>query len=504
MTNALGAHGRRGRVSGLARAAALAVIATLTVVGAVRSDARVQLAAPSAGAGLPERSDVLIDEVALVCPGQQRAGALGLRDVVGSVRVAAAAPPASALVGLTAPKGPGLVSLADPSGRALASVSERLRATTGTPSGAQPMVARGNGSLAAGLAATQSWFHTGDDDRGLALTPCTLPTADAWLVAGGGGPSRTERLILTNPGANAVTVTIDVLGAKGPVSTTDRAPVTIAPRARMVVSLDALAPDEQSPAVHVVARGGVVAAVLDDAFIDGATARGIDDATPAASPAGDLVVAGIDPPQPGAGATFVRLVNPEADEAVARLSVLTSDGAVQPDALRAVRVPARSTLDVPLSIAARPSGLRITSDTPLTAAAYVERRVTAGADREGDFGWAPAMPALRVTGGVVIPDLGKPTTRTLLLAAGDQGGAVTVTTGTGTAARDQLVRVSPNTARSVDLGAAGLVFVSTSAPDVRAAVTVLLVDRGVPYYGIVPIASAPTTAVSLPVRQVAG
>ena len=78
MTNALGAHGRRGRVSGLARAAALAVIATLTVVGAVRSDARVQLAAPSAGAGLPERSDVLIDEVALVCPGQQRAGALGL------------------------------------------------------------------------------------------------------------------------------------------------------------------------------------------------------------------------------------------------------------------------------------------------------------------------------------------------------------------------------------------------------------------------------------------
>jgi hypothetical protein len=37
---------------------------------------------------------------------------------------------------------------------------------------------------------------------------------------------------------------------------------------------------------------------------------------------------------------------------------------------------------------------------------------------------------------------------------------------------------------------------------VRAAVTVAFADRGVPYYSVVPVPSAPTTETAVPVRQV--
>ncbi len=360
-----------------------------------------------------------------------------------------------------------------------------------------PVVARAVGALAPGLVATQVWRHSGDDDRGLAVTPCGLPAADAWLVGGGPGASRTERIVVSNPGANAVTVAFDVFGRNGPVLAADGRSVSIPPRDRVVVSLDALAPGEPAPAVHVIATGGVVSAVLSDQWIDGATARGVDDSVPAAAPATTQVVAGLDV----AGATSVRLVNPTTvGEALVQVTVLTEQGPRQPAELRAVRVPPGATVDVPLALAAGANGLRVSSDRPVTAAAWTERRAPT-ADRMGDFAWLPATAPLRGVAGAAFPGLDAATKR-LVLSAGPRGGTVEVTIATVTERRTVPVGVKPDSTAVLDLGPAERVWASTTAGDVRAAIAVVGAEAGVPQVAAVPLTTAPVTSLSVPVRQV--
>jgi hypothetical protein len=488
------------RVGRAARVAALVVVAAGIAVGAAKVPGTAELAPARGQAGLPQVSRVLVDEAALVCPGQQRLGATGLRDVTGDVRVAASPAPADTLraADATPPGGAGQVDLEGGTNGAVVATSATIDGLVAAGvTGTTPVVARATGAVAPGLVSTQVWRHTGDDDRGLVVTACGLPTADAWLVGGGAGASRTERLVVSNPGANAVTVAFDVFGRSGPVATAEGRSLSIPPRDRVVVSLDALAPDEAAPAVHVIATGGVVSAVLSDQWIDGATARGIDDSVPAAAPATVQVVAGLDV----TGATSLRLVNPgTVGEALVQVTVLTEQGPSQPAELRAVRVPPGATTDVPLALGPGAYGLRISSDRAVTAAAWTERRATT-ADRMGDFAWLPATPAVRGVAGATLPALDAATKR-LLLSAGAQGGTVEVQIATGTERRTVPVAVKADSTVVVDLGRADRVWVSTRGGDVRAAVSVVGVDAGVPQVAAVPLTNAPVTSLSVPVRQV--
>lgn len=489
---------------GVARVAGLVLVTGGLVAGASLSSTSVQLAAPHERAGLPERSDVLVEDVTLLCPGQSRQGGEGLRNVPGTVRAAAAAPPVGLVPGLGATSVGDAVGLtAVPSGLSLGSASDRARgllASVPETSTLDAVSARGTGALAPGLVAAQTWLHLGDDDRGLALTPCTLPSSDLWLVGGAAGPSRTERLVLANPGANAVSVRVEVLGAKGPATAAEGRSVSIAPRSRAVVSVDALAPNEPSPVVHVIASGGIVAGVLVDSWIDGATARGTDDVTRSAPPATDLVVPGVDV----AGEAILRLANPGSAEALVQVRLLAPTGASQPESLRAVRVPARSTADVSLSgLATGQSAVRLLSDRPVTAGVWVERRAATGEDRMGDFGWAPATPALRDLGGLAVPRGDQPRLEAALaLASGRAGGTANVTTITGGTMSTRTVTLAPDTSLAVPLGEADLVWVAPTAGQLHGAVTVSGTDAQGLLYSVAALQSAPFTALSVPVRQV--
>ncbi len=482
------------RAAGIVRAAAVAVVAAGVAVGATRVSGSLQLAAPGERAGLPETSSVLVDDATLVCPGQQRLGGVGLRDVQADVTVAAAAPDPGVVAGAPSGGGLSLLSGRDASGLAQGDAAGSL--VSAAAKTADAVFARGVRGLAPGLVATQVWKHTGDDDRGLAVTPCQLPSSDVWLVGGGAGASRTERVVVTNPGANAVTVTTEVLGRQGRVPGTGDRSLSVAPRSRVVVSLDAVAPDEAGPVVHVSATGGVVSAVLDEQWIDGATARGIDDATRAATPGTDLVVPGID----AAGPVWARLANPGGTEALAQLRLLTDAGPVQPDELRAVRVPAGSTVDVAIPRTTGAYGLGVRSDHALVAAAWTERRGTT-ADKMGDFAWTPAAPRLSGVGGVLLPGLAG-TTKRLLLTSGEAASRVQVRIGTGPSARTSTVDVPAGSTVATDLGDADSVWVVPTSGDVRGAVSVVGNDGGVPTFSIAAVVPAPVRALSVPVRQV--
>ena len=480
-------------VGGVLRVGAVTVAAAALAVGVTRVSGSVQLADPASRAGLPQTSTVLVDQATLVCPGQQRLGAVGLRDVKGDVVAAAAAAPQDLVPGL--PSGSGAVEL-DHGGAGLTRGEKRARPVTTPVTGTDPVLARAAGALAPGLTAAQVWRHSGDDDRGLAVTPCEIPSSDVWLVGGGGGPSRTERVIVSNPGANAVSASFEVFGAHGRVTPADDHSVSIPPASRAVVSLDALAPEEPGPVVHVSATGGVVSAVLDEQWIDGATARGIDDATRAAAPGTDLVVAGVD----AAGAVWARIGNPGDREALVQVRILTEKGPVQPDALRAVRVPAGSTASVPIPVTSGAVGLGLRSDHPVVAAAWTERRATT-ADRMGDFAWAPATPALRGVSGLPLPGLAA-TTKRLLLTSGPHAASARVRIGSGDTGRTATVDVPPDSTRVIDLGEADVVWVAPTSGALRGAVSVAGSDGGVPTYSVASLTEAPLHVMSVPVRQV--
>ena len=62
-----------------------------------------------------------------------------------------------------------------------------------------------------------------------------------WLLGGGAQPGRRERVVLTNPGPNPVTVDLSVLGTRGPVPSPNGRGIVVAPYGRTVVLLDAIA-----------------------------------------------------------------------------------------------------------------------------------------------------------------------------------------------------------------------------------------------------------------------
>jgi len=226
------------RVGRVARVGALVVVAAGVAVGAARVPGTVELAPARGQAGLPRVSNVLVDEATIVCPGQQRLGAAGLRNVSGDVRVGASPAPADTLraAGVAPPPGAGQVDLESGASGAVMATGATIDGLVAAPvTSTPPVVARATGALAPGLLATQVWRHTGDDDRGLVVTPCGLPAADAWLVGGGAGPSRTERLVVSNPGANAVTVAFDVFGRRGPIASAEGRSLSIPPRERVVL-----------------------------------------------------------------------------------------------------------------------------------------------------------------------------------------------------------------------------------------------------------------------------
>ena len=117
-------------------------------------------------------------------------------------------------------------------------------------------------------------------------------------MAGGGGSTRRERVVLTNPGANTVSADVTVLGGAGLLPSTNGRNVSVPPRGRASLFVDALVGPENTPVVHVVATGGVLDAVLEDSWVDGATGRGADDASPTADPANEQVDPGGVPRRP--------------------------------------------------------------------------------------------------------------------------------------------------------------------------------------------------------------
>jgi hypothetical protein len=494
-------------MKGLVRVVAVAAVGSGLVVGASRLPGSLNVSAPAAHDVVPAARAVALTSSTTVCPGPQDLGVTGLPGTSashGRVDLLGAAPPAAALPAGIAGAGGGTLAFSALPGKGplrtplTGGDRDRGKVVTAYVSSAKSVVLDGTGALAPAAVALQRSLTGSGDGRGLVTTACGPAAAEAWLLAGGAQPGRRERVVLTNPGPNAVTVDLEVLGARGPVPSPNGRGVVVAPYGRTVVLLDAIAGQENVPVLHVVASGGEVAAVLDDTWLDGVVPRGGDDAAPAADPSREQVV----PAVRVDGAASVRVAVPGADEAVVQTRVLTAHGPrpVPRDAV--VRVAGHSSRDIDLSGLPRGTyAVQVRADVPVVAAAMVERR--AKPKGPSDLAWSSSTPAIKRLAGVVVRNPGtKGIAAVLDLAAtGGAGSAAVTVVDTRGRVSTQTVAVPSDGVASVSLAGATSVWVRPTAGAVRAGVVTWRTDALGVMVSSTPVLEQPLTERPVQVRE---
>jgi hypothetical protein len=361
------------------------------------------------------------------------------------------------------------------------------------------------------LAAVQTTFSRTGDRRGVAAVACPAATTDAWLVGSATAVGRRARLLLVDPTPAAAVVDVVVLGPRGPVDLPSARGIVVAPGRARALQLDALVPGLDRLAVHVVARRGRVAAVLDDSRLDGATPAGVDDVPVAAPPSRHLTVPGVvipAAPPGGTASAVVRLAVPGAEDAVVHLQLAGPAGAGAVRGSGVVTVPAGSVVDVPLTgPVAGAYAVLADADVPIVAGALV--RITgpaAGPLRRSaaDVGWTAASLPLAGEALIALPrpvgygthGLGPATGITrVTLTAGDAAAEVVVRQvgprGEPLARSAVHVPAHGTTAVTVQPGAAAVALRTDAGSPVWTGVAVTTPDPAGPMLSLLPIPPPP-------------
>ncbi|WP_406831829.1 DUF5719 family protein [Pedococcus sp. KACC 23699] len=394
-------------VTGLLRSTLAAAAGVGIVLGAthVRGDLAV---APTTPPALGTRADSqAVDQAvtgaSVVCPGPELSGVAGVGDIDVAPRLAAAAAPSRVLTGVTPAATPGTLAATGLPGRTVLK-PQADRGTTaladlaGSGAAAGGALVTATQSMASGLAAAQSWLVPSGDHRALASAGCAPATAESWILAGGGAAGRQERLVLTNPGGNPVTVDVTLHGPAGAVPTPQGKGLVVPARGRTVFLLDSISGDLTTPAVHVVAQGGVVSAVVNDLWLDGTRSAGSDDAVPAAAPSREQVV----PAVLVNGAAVLRVLVPGDNEAVVQARVLTPRGPRALPTGGVTRVDGGRVRDIDITKLPKDAvALQVRADVPVVAAAMVTR---GSAPRPSDLAWTSSTPAITGVAGTPLAE----------------------------------------------------------------------------------------------------
>jgi len=282
--------------------------------------------------------------------------------------------------------------------------------------GQGPLVARGTGGSAPGMAAGMLTRSTADAMRGLAGTVCAVPGTDFWFVGSGAVVGQRGRVYLTNPEAAPAVVDVTLYGPDGPIDAPAGRGVPVDAGTQVVRLLDALAPGVTRFAVHVHARSGRIAAAVRDQQVDGLTPRGADWLPPAAAPASRQVLPGV---AAGPGERLLQVVAPGDSDAIVKIRLITDSGSFAPTGLDVLEVPAGSVAQVDLAPATDAAAAAVSLDADVPVTAGVVSRTTGSTGQLTDIAYtASALPLLPATPGVVTDArTGTGVTSSLLLTA---------------------------------------------------------------------------------------
>lgn len=154
---------------------------------------------------------------------------------------------------------------------------------------------------------------SGGDYRGLAAGPCLRPTHEAYLVGGDTKLGSSAVLELLNPADNAVTVQVQIWGAKGPLAAPGVEKVVVKARSAVQLPLEAEVWEEERLVVRVSARGAGVAAYLRVHSLVGLVPAGVAVVTPGVGAVPNQTIAGVSLSDSGGA---IRLFNPSSQDHV--------------------------------------------------------------------------------------------------------------------------------------------------------------------------------------------
>jgi hypothetical protein len=456
----------RPQRSGLAGLAVVIVACALVLVASLSGRAGVRSGADTARTA----RSVPVDSTIGVCPEAGSAAPL-------ATAVAFGVPPAASSTVTARPGTAVLTALGSDSPLAQLTGPGRSTSVT-TLTGPDPRVVRATGNLAPGFAGQQLSRALTGRHRGLASTPCASTGNEFWFGGPGAVTGERARLYLTNPGPVPVVVDVDLYGPAGPLRAPSVRGLTVAPGAQQVRLLDAVAPGVGPLGIHVSARQGRISAAVRDERIDGLVPRGFDWAAPVTAPGRRSVVTGV---PSGSGTRTLTLLNPGADDAIVRLTVIGAQGSFVPQGLDVIDVQAGSVASVAVEklVATDGATLSIDADHPVTAAVVAD--VVPRGSTPGELAFAGAAePVADGHPGLLprVPVGAKGTTRLSLASVGGEvrldlvplgpdgpGRPVPVVVAAGA-----LLQVDPFTGQGPGVTAVAVVVREGSAPVYAAAV----------------------------------
>lgn len=262
------------------------------------------------------------------------------------------------------------------------------------------------------VAATEFRTINTESISGVLASECGDPLNDQWLVGGSTTTGRDTIVTVSNGSDVEARVDLEIWGSTGKIDAPGSQGLVIPANSQRSYSVAGFAPDEASPAIHLVSNGAAVWATLQTTVVRGLVPGGLDRIGPIATPTTTISFPMLHvPSEESIGAV---LVDPSYSDVVAALRFLvpgdtdaTISITLDPYAdgesrIVTADIPAGSTIDIPLTELSEGNwAVSVESDQPLVSAARVgfhdaQTGVT-------DIAWASTAPVQLGTVSVMVP-----------------------------------------------------------------------------------------------------
>jgi hypothetical protein len=262
------------------------------------------------------------------------------------------------------------------------------------------------------VAATEYDAVNSEFAAGYLATECGDALNDQWLIGGSTTTGRDSIVTISNGSDVEARIDLEIWGSTGKVDAPGSQGIVIPAKSQRSYSVAGFAPDEASPAIHLVSNGAAVWATLQTTVVRGLVPGGLDRIGPVAAPTTSVSFPVLRvPSEESIGAL---LVDPSYNDVVASLRFLapgetdatitiTLDPYAEGDSqVVTASIPAGSTFDIPISeLSAGDWAVSVESDQPIVAAARVGFH-DAGTGIT-DIAWASAAPAQTGIASMLVP-----------------------------------------------------------------------------------------------------
>ena len=132
-----------------------------------------------------------------------------------------------------------------------------------------------------------------DGLAGLTGAGCQRPTNDLWFVGGDNSTGRESLLVVKNVTKVDSTVSLEIFNERGLVTGSGMSGISVAAGKTTVIPLSSYAPKTKTFSTHLVSRGGLVAAWIQEKVVRGLAAGGVDYVSPSAAFATTQAIPGV-------------------------------------------------------------------------------------------------------------------------------------------------------------------------------------------------------------------